>query len=452
MRTALRRTAATILTGGRIDRWADEIEAALAAETAEADTDAITSVVADATDAIPFYQKLRPSVGALEDMPVIDKMTMRGDLSAFMKPGVQISSLSTRSTSGSTGIPFTVYMEPERATRNRAGAVASLRYAGGDPFAPSVRTRAWSAPSAKEKVLNYLKEDYAFNGDHFQTEPILDIARWMRGRRRTVVQGYPSYMEKILHVFEDHDVTFQPGEVSAVMSGAEAPTSYLWEASERVFGVFAHARYSNMELGLVSTTSKNDASAYKVDTSTFHVEILDEDSDVPVAPGELGRIVVTDLHNRVMPLLRYDTGDMARFAVDADGAAITNVITDIRGRRLDVLVAGTAARPHRAHPLAVWGAAATMSEIRQFQLRQLDVGHFTWVLNAEKSGVTERRLRETLDERVGDIVSCDFEYVDEVPVMASGKRQFFVNEIDDPADFIAQRTGVASPSHVDKDL
>ena len=258
-------------------------------------------------------------------------------------------------------------------------------------------------------------------------------------------------MEKILRVFEDEGVTFAPGEVSAVMSGAEAPTPYLWEASERVFGVFAHARYSNMELGLVSTTSKVDPSAYKIDTSTFHVEILDEESDTPVKPGELGRIVVTDLHNRVMPLLRYDTGDTARFAVDARGHAIANVITDIRGRRLDVLVAGTADRPHKAHPLAVWGAAATMSEIRQFQLRQHDVGHYTWVLNAEQSHATERRLREALDERVGDIVSCHFEYVDEVPVLASGKRQFFVNEIDDPADFIARRADVDSSPADQKD-
>ena len=368
-------------------------------------------------------------------------MAMRSNLSLFMDPRSDISNLASRSTSGSTGVPFTVYMEPARATRNRAGAVASLRYAGGDPFAPNVRTRAWAAPSVKDKVLNFLKEDYAYNGDHFATEPVLDIAKWMSRRRGVVVQGYSSYLEKILRVFEDHGVTFEPGTVSAVMSGAEAPTEYMFDASERVFGVQAHARYSNMELGVMSASSRENRTEYKVDVSSFHVEILSEESDDPVAPGELGRVVVTDLHNRVMPLLRYDTGDMARFRVDENGNAIRNVITDIRGRRLDVLVAGTSAVPHRAHPLAVWGPAARVSELRQFQLRQHDVGHFTWVLNADKSDATENKLRSILDERIGDVVTCDFVYVDDVPVLASGKRQFFVNEIEDPLTFIAERTG-----------
>jgi phenylacetate-CoA ligase len=69
------------------------------------------------------------------------------------------------------------------------------------------------------------------------------------------------------------------------------------------------------------------------------------------------------------------------------------------------------------------------------------VGHFTWVLNADKSDATENKLRSILDERIGDVVTCDFVYVDDVPVLASGKRQFFVNEIEDPITFIAERTG-----------
>jgi hypothetical protein len=65
-------------------------------------------------------------------------------------------------------------------------------------------------------------------------------------------------------------------------------------------------------------------------------------------------------------------------------------------------------------------------------------------VNAERSDGTDRQLRALLDEKIGDVVSCDIAYVDEVSVLASGKRQAFVSEIDDPLAFILQRSGEAS--------
>ena len=48
------------------------------------------------------------------------------------------------------------------------------------------------------------------------------------------------------------------------------------------------------------------------------VEIVDENGR-PSAPGSTGAIVVTDLKNAAMPLLRYDTDDTAE-AVAGPGA------------------------------------------------------------------------------------------------------------------------------------
>lgn len=132
-----------------------------------------------------------------------------------------------------------------------------------------------------------------------------------------------------------------------------------------------------------------------------------------------------------MPLIRYDTGDLGRHPMSVSGKEIKGLVTDVRGRRLDVLIAGTEASPIRLHPMAIWGPLAKVSELNQFQLRQLGVGRFMWVLNGRKSDEIEDRLRRILDERVGDILECTFSYVDEVPVLASGKRRFFVSEIED---------------------
>lgn len=84
--------------------------------------------------------------------------------------------------------------------------------------------------------------------------------------------------------------------------------------------------------------------------------------------------------------------------------------------------------------------ADQLQEIRQFQLRQNDIGKFTWVLNAPRSAALELRLRSILDDCVGDIMRCDFTYDSQQLVVGSGKRQSFVNEIPDPESLFRSRS------------
>jgi hypothetical protein len=48
-----------------------------------------------------------------------------------------------------------------------------------------------------------------------------------------------------------------------------------------------------------------------VNSDAVHIEILDVTTDMPVAAGVPGRVIVSDLLNTAMPLLRYDLGDVA---------------------------------------------------------------------------------------------------------------------------------------------
>ena len=57
-----------------------------------------------------------------------------------------------------------------------------------------------------------------------------------------------------------------------------------------------------------------------------------------VAPGELGRIYVTDLENRAMPWIRYDIGDVGRYYVDDHGCGRASIRPEIEGRLQDTLV------------------------------------------------------------------------------------------------------------------
>jgi phenylacetate-coenzyme A ligase PaaK-like adenylate-forming protein len=74
------------------------------------------------------------------------------------------------------------------------------------------------------------------------------------------------------------------------------------------FGVAPFDVYAMTETGFMSWQCEKRASLH-VNSDLVFVEILR--GDVPALPGELGRVVVTTLRARTMPLLRYDTGDLA---------------------------------------------------------------------------------------------------------------------------------------------
>ncbi len=348
----------------------------------------------------------------------------------FFAAGFRPELLTSRMSSGSSGVPFTSYFDAERIARHRAQLVGGYRALGADPFGSFVHCRPWVHATRRDRFSYALRGQHLYAGEK-DDESIRAVARWMTRRSRTTIMGLSSFLETLLRGFERLEISFPPGTVGLVLGVGEPASRYLTEAVPRLFGIALTMRYSNTENGILGFTN-GSSPQYALDTSTFHVEILEQDSDRPARPGALGRIVVTDLYNRAMPFLRYDTGDLGRFAVDRDGVAVPSRLAELAGRSSDVAIAGTVDAPVRAGYFQLFMRIDDAAGLRQFQLRQRAIGHFTWVLDADPSPELEHRIRQVLDEEVGDILSCEFRYVRPGELASEGKRRFFVSEIPDP--------------------
>jgi phenylacetate-CoA ligase len=76
----------------------------------------------------------------------------------------------------------------------------------------------------------------------------------------------------------------------------------------RVFGCEPVGLYGQTEVGYIAWQCEQRG-PFHVNADTHFVEVLRD--GIPANPGELGTIVVTDLRARTMPLLRYNTADLA---------------------------------------------------------------------------------------------------------------------------------------------
>ena len=118
---------------------------------------------------------------------------------------------------------------------------------------------------------------------------------------------YPNNLNIILDEMAADGGDF--GFIKHVKTIGETVHQWQRDKTRAVLGLKIEDNYSSNEMGCMAMQCP-DTDNYHVMTETVLLEIIN-DQDQPCAPGEVGRLVVTDLHNHASALIRYDIGDWA---------------------------------------------------------------------------------------------------------------------------------------------
>ena len=149
------------------------------------------------------------------------------------------------------------------------------------------------------------------------------------------------------------------------------------------------------------------------------------DNDLPVQDGSAGRIVVTDLYNFAMPLIRYDTGDIGRMAIKSECGMGAKVLTLVEGRRVDCIFSSSG---KALSPYVINNTMWQFREIAQYQFIQKGANSYELrvVMMEGRNANTERWL-ESLRFYLGEDADIEVIIVNDIPLLASGKRKQVVN-------------------------
>lgn len=166
---------------------------------------------------------------------------------------------------------------------------------------------------------------------------------------------------------------------------------------------------------------------YHVQSEGVLLELLDE-RGMPCAPGQVGRVVVTDLHNFAMPLVRYEIGDYAEAGAACDCGRGLPVIRRIAGRKRNMLLTATGDRlwPYfgSKHLLDI---APILQQ--QYVQKAYDLIEARFVSEAPFSAEQEARLQEALLSGLPEGMRIRIAYCDDIPRGPGGKYDDFICEI-----------------------
>lgn len=149
------------------------------------------------------------------------------------------------------------------------------------------------------------------------------------------------------------------------------------------------------------------------------------ESDEPAEYGEVGRIVITDLHNYACPIIRYDCGDTCMLLPPNEQSNGYPIIGKLYGRRFDL----TYSTDGKAiSPLAYGRTLKNYDNISLWQFVQEGEKDYVLKLKIAKGDVSQfSELVKNFSEILGEGANLKIEEVDEIPVLSSGKRKPVVN-------------------------
>lgn len=371
----------------------------------------LAATVSRARRRSPYYRELLsglpPLAGSsfevLGSLPVTGKSDIRtSGLDRCVPAVVSRPQLRTTwRTSGSSGQPYTYgvdlgYLHRHRAQRAfvylAAGLAAGdsvVELVPGDGLAAPSR---WSYPTFRRTAVGYLRHD------------VLAIVRAARPR---LLYGNRSHL---LDVLDEVASSGLPLHVPYVCSSSET----LHPADERRLAEVLGARvlevYGSAEAGNLAHRPPG-ASTWTVLEPRVVVEVLDAHRR-PVAPGEVGEVVVTTLTEPTSPLLRYATGDLVRVERGSSDGGSGLVLAALEGRSTDTLldVDGRPVSFWRIASAAFWASDVMTQHVSAWQVHQRADGAVVVTVSLTDAGdlvLVRRLVQEHLRRLLGDNAPVD---------------------------------------------
>lgn len=361
--------------------------------------------------------------------PVIDRDTIRAHREAMRStaPGIR---LIQKATGGSSGVPLQFDLDHDSNERRMAAWHRGYGWAGA---APGTRQwYLWGVPPAatvdwkkrKGRLYDRLYRRTTMSCFDLADARAEAFAASLAATRPDAIVAYTGALATLAALFEERGIV--PVAPGSVVVGAERLHPHQRTLIERVFRAPVFETYGSREFMLIAGECEAHAGLHL--TWEHHLVELLDDEGRPVAPGEEGNVVVTDLTNLGMPFIRYANGDRAVALPGACACGRTLPrLARIAGRRLDVLrTPDGRSLPGEFFPHILKERCA----VRRFQvIQEVPEAVQVRLVAPGWSAEDDAWLRREVAATAGAGLRLDITLVDDIPLTAAGKLQVVINRL-----------------------
>ena len=296
------------LSGGQVRQYVLDLEKKLQVNLDTSSGD-LRNILNHAVNTTEFYKPFR-GFSNITDFPIIKKSLIKGKYDQFMSSEYKNKRLHKVSTSGSTGERFFLLQDMQKRKRVIAELIYFYEQCGFHLGYKYVYLRIWHRGNKKSKLVEIAENLIMFDCSSLSDASLDRLYELlMKDRSIKCLAGYATSLKAVAFYFEKKG--YNPGmfNLEIISSGAESLEPQAKALLKKVFGCPVISRYSNNENGILAQ-QPIDSDHFILNTAHYFFETLRLDTDETAPYGEPARLVVTDIYNYAMPLIRYDTEDI----------------------------------------------------------------------------------------------------------------------------------------------
>lgn len=384
---------------------------------------------------VPFYRRTWAATGVHPDdvktlddfrhFPIVTKTDIRKHAAEMLSEAYRGAKLRTKTTSGSTGVPLVIKLD-ERGAQWKAGCVLRADEWSGWRLGQRV-AKVWGNPEYRHfglrgRITNHFVDRAIYLDTINLTEDrIREFVAAVRRHRPGLVFGHAHSLYMLACVLNKSGISdIRP---NGCISTAMPLHDYQRKVIEQALGVPVTNRYGCEEVSLIACQCERHNGLH-VAAESVYVEVK--------GAGPTGPLLVTDLSNFAMPLIRYQIGDVATLSdTPCPCGRGLPVLEKVEGRDADYVV--TPAGSLISGISLTENFAVLIKGAAQVQIIQETVTHLRvrMVRDPIWDVESERQIRDLVLKTFGPTMTYDLEFVDLIPQEPSGKYRFCVSKVSD---------------------
>jgi phenylacetate-CoA ligase len=391
------------------------------------------AVLQHAFDHCAFYRRKLSAAGmapgdvrSMDDIagvPTITKEEIQGSLQDFIADN-HTGLLHKDMTGGSTGSPMIFYYGEDRLDSRAAATIRHNRWTGWDIGAKVAVLWGSARDLAPRPTVKARVRDWILDRRLVLDASMLDEARMRAFYRRLCkdetqfILAYANTLALFARFLRDQGLTAP--RPRAIICSAEVLTDANRTLIEQTFGCPVFNRYGSREFSVIASECDRHHGMH-VNAENLLVEVMGD---------RAGEIVITDLKNFAMPLIRYRTKDVGALMPHACECGRGLPLLDVKGGRVTEFLTARGGAKVSGIVLATY-AITNVPGIQQIQFVQQHADRVTArvVRRAEWSDESRTTLVSRLQTFLGKTMTIDVEFVSAIPLEPSGKYRFSISSL-----------------------
>jgi phenylacetate-CoA ligase len=390
-----------------------------------------------------YYSKSLSNLAKIDSMddfinlPILTKKQIRENLNNIFVEKPNMSYLSF-STSGSTGIPLNIRINKEAYAKHFAAKYRALKWYGVN-FSDR-QARLWGLTLESKERIYWRIRDFIQNRVRFvayEPDPnkLLSFYRKCCHFKPTYINGYTSSIHRFAIFIINNNLDIQKLTTKVVLPTAEMLYPHQRNDIKTAFNCPVMDEYGCNEIPGI---------AYECEAGNLHInhenmifELLDDKGEpIPYEKDQIGRVTITPIFYRSMPLIRYQNGDLASWSgvesCPCGRQPGLPTLKKIIGRMVDKIVDESG---NESNWTIIYYAVKKVFDdhiVNEFQVIQRSKTHihFNIVPGNEFTQDAISKIQERIRPVLGNSVYVTYELMDLIPRSESGKFKYFISELE----------------------